>query len=245
MAFLFWGATAAQAQWTLEFRKVTAALPGGAEFIEREAKLGDDTVRVQGVFFSAKQGRFTVVDNAASIPLSEAAKSAGALAGANGAFFKADWTPVGLEIAGGRKVHGFERAKILSGIFVVTDGAPRIVRSERYTASSKDTDALQCGPFLVEHGAIIPGLNATRRARRTVVATDGRGRWALLTISPLTLADAGALLASRTVFPDFEIATALNLDGGPSTGIWVAAGPRPFYAPERGTVRNFLMILPR
>lgn len=238
-------ATTARAQWTLVSRDVAATLPGGAEFIEREARAGDRTARVQGVFFTTKQARFAVIDNASRVSLAAAMPSAGALAGTNGGYFHADWTPVGLEIADGRKVHAFEKAKLLSGVFVVTKGTPRIVRSAAYTPSAADSNALQAGPFLVEKGAVVSGLNPTRAARRTVVMTDGRGRWALLILSPLTLAETASLLASRTAFPDFPVAQALNLDGGSSTALWVDVEPRPFSYSEFGRVRNFLAILPR
>jgi uncharacterized protein YigE (DUF2233 family) len=200
---------------------------------------------VQGVFFTAKQARFAVIDNAARTSLAAAMESAGALAGTNGAYFHPDSTPLGLEIAGGAKIHSFEKAKLLSGIFVVTKGVPRIVRSAVYTPSKNDSDALQAGPFLVEKSAVIGGLNATRAARRTVVATDGKGHWALMIVSSLTLAGTAELLASDAVFPDFKITQALNLDGGSSTALWVATEPRPFYYSEFGHVRNFLAILAR
>lgn len=238
-------AVSARAEWTLEFRREVAALPGGAQFIEREARQDGRAIRVQGVFFSAKQARFAVLDNPDGASLGEVMTACGALAGTNGAYFHPDNTPLGLMIADGKKVHAFERAKLLSGIFAVTKGRPRIVRAAKFTASPADTDALQAGPFLVEGGAPIAGLNALRPALRTVVATDGAGRWALLLLSPATLADAAAVLSSPSVWPDLKIQQALNLDGGSSSGLWVAAEGKPFYRREFSTVRNFLAILPR
>jgi hypothetical protein len=235
----------ARADWALAMREVVATLPGGAEFIEREARQDDVAVRVQGVFFSEKQARFAVIDNPSRGPLDEAMTKAGALAGTNGGYFHADGTPVGLVIAGGAKAHAFERAKLLSGVFVVTKGRPRLVRSAAYEPAKADSDALEVGPFLVDNARPVAGLNTARLARRTVVATDGAGRWALLWLSHCTLADAAAVLASREVFPDFPIARALNLDGGSSTGLWVATQPKPFYLREMGRVRNFLAVLPR
>lgn len=237
--------TPALAGWELSFEKEIAGLPGGARFIEREARQGDRTVRVHGVFFSEKQARFAVIDNAAGRPLGEAMAAAHAIAGVNGGYFHPDNTPLGLAIAAGQKIHPFERAKLLSGIFVVTKGRPRIVRAAKFTASSADTDALQAGPFLVEDGDPITGLNAVRPARRTVVATDGSGRWALLSTSSATLEEAAAVLSARAVWPDFPIRTALNLDGGSSTGLWAAVADGPFYRREFGVVRNFLAIVPR
>lgn len=246
LAAIFLGLiSGARAEWTLSFRNTVAVLPGGAEFVEREAQLDGSAVRVQGVFFTAKQARFAVIDNAAGLSLGEAMTAGGALAGTNGAYFKADQTPVGLEIAGGAKIHGFEKAKLLSGIFAVTKGVPRIVRPGRYTPAKTDTEALQCGPFLVEDGMAVAGLNAARAARRTVVATDGREKWALMIFSYATLAETAAILGNRAIFPDFPIKQALNLDGGSSTALWVATVSRPFYLSEMGRVRNFLAILPR
>jgi exopolysaccharide biosynthesis protein len=238
-------AVTARAEWTLSFRKVVATLPGGAEFVAREAQQDGAAVRVQGVFFTAKQARFAVIDNPGRLSLGEVLPSLPALAGTNGAYFHADGTPVGLQISAGAKVHPYETAKLLSGVFVVTKGVPRLVRSARYTPSKYDGEALQCGPFLVENGKAIAGLNAVKSARRTVVATDGNGKWALLIFSYATLAETAGILASGTIFPDFPVKQALNLDGGSSTGLWVATVPKPFYLSEFGRVRNFLGILPR
>jgi len=246
LTITLWGlATMARAEWKPEFRNEPAALPGGAKFIEREVRKDGHAVRIQGVFFREKQARFAVVDNAAGQSLGEAMAAHGALAGTNGAYFHPDATPVGLMVAGGKTIHEFERARLLSGVFVVTKGRPRIVRSSKYTAAAGNSDALQAGPFLVEDGRVIAGLNATRAARRTVLATDGAGGWALLFLSSVTLADAGRILVAAAVWPDFRIDQALNLDGGSSSGLWVATTPKPFYLREFATVRNFVAIVPR
>ncbi len=235
----------ARAGWDLGSRTEVATLPGGAKFVERDVRDDGRTVRVRGVFFSDRQARIAVIDNAAGGSLGDAMAAAHALAGTNGAYFHPDNAPLGLMIAGGKTVHALERAKLLSGILVVTNGRPRIVRTGRFTASRGDTDALQAGPFLAEAGRAITGLNATRAAPRTIIATDGAGRWALLSMTAATLADAAAVLTAPSAWPDFRVERALNLDGGSSTGFWVAAGARPFYRPEFSVVRNFVAILPR
>lgn len=238
---------ARSADWSLAFRKEQATLPGGALLVEREAQRGDTSVRIQGVFFSSKDYSFRVVDNPTqnSGTLGSAMTSGPFVAGVNGGYFHSNWDPVGLAIANGTTTNAFERAKLLSGVFVVTGDRPRLIRSGDYEPSKKDTDALQCGPTLVEDAASTIGLNDSRRARRTVIATDGKNRWAVLIFSPVTLADAGRLLASSTIFPDFKIESALNLDGGSSTALWAATDPKPLYLREIGHVRNYLAIEPR
>ncbi len=237
----------AHADWTLGFEKPLADLPGGAKLTEREATSGNQNVRIKGVFFSEKNYAFRVIDNPTKDKgsLGEAMTAGDFVAGTNGGYFHADWRPVGLEIADGETINGFERAKILAGIFVVTGGKPRLVRSADYTPSKKDTEALQCGPYLVSEGTPTVGLDEKRRARRTLIATDGKKNWALLITSPVTLADTARILASGTIFPNFKIAEALNLDGGSSTALWAASPGRPTYLREIGSVRNYLGITPR
>ncbi|MGC1481855.1 MAG: phosphodiester glycosidase family protein [Chthoniobacterales bacterium] len=239
--------TALFAEWSLAFRKEQADLSGGATLVEREAEQGDTSVRIQGIFFSSKNYDFHVVDNPTPDQgtLGAAMTRGDFVAGVNGGYFHANWNPVGLAISHGKTTNDFERAKLLSGVFVVTDGNPRLIRSRDYEPSKDDTEALQCGPTLVENGASTVGLNDSRRARRTVVATDGKDRWAILIFSPVTLADTARLLSSRTVFPDFTSRSALNLDGGSSTALWAATDPKPLYRREIGHVRNYLAIEPK
>jgi uncharacterized protein YigE (DUF2233 family) len=245
-AVLFWcTVSCCHAEWTLAQREVLAELPGGAQFVEADLRDGNRTARVRAVFFDTRQARFAVVDNTDGLGLGEAMKKIGALAGTNGAYFHPDRTPVGLMVAGGKQVHVFEKAKLLSGVFVVTKGRPRIVRSKQFTAAAADMEALQAGPFLVEEGKPVAGLNTARAARRTIVATDGAGRWALVNLSAVTLAEAGAILGTAKAWAGFSMKQALNLDGGSSTALWVSREPEPFYSREYVTVRNFLAVLPR
>jgi hypothetical protein len=88
-------------------------------------------------------------------------------------------------------------------------------------------------------------LNADRSARRTIVATDGHGRWALVYLTSVTLADAARILTTPGALGDWVPATALNLDGGSSSGLWAATAPAPVSLPEFGHVRNYIGIAPR
>ena len=59
-----------------------------------------------------------------------------------------------------------------------------------------------------------------------------------------TLAEAGAILATPSLFGNWSVTRALNLDGGSSTGLWVAGEP-PFYQREWRDVRDFVAIVPK
>jgi hypothetical protein len=244
LAFFAWPWNA-RAEWKLESRQTLASLANGAGLIEYTFENGDRAVRAWAVTFRQDEVRLAVIDNPSRGPLGDAMVVLGAIAGVNGGYFQADGTPVGLEIAGGKKIHGFERARLLSGVFVVTGGHPRLVRSTHFQPSNKDTDALETGPFLVFDARVVEGLNTARAARRTVIANDGRGDWALLYLEPVTLADAAAILATPGIFRQGRVEQALNFDGGSSSGLWAATGWTPFYLHEFGNVRNFLAILTR
>jgi hypothetical protein len=92
----------------------------------------------------------------------------------------------------------------------------------------------------------VTGLNDERLARRTIVATDGRGRWALVAISPVTLADAARALCLKGVTGSWMIANALNFDGGSSTALRAVFEERALIdITSFGPVRNYLAIVRR
>jgi uncharacterized protein YigE (DUF2233 family) len=225
-------------------REIPTASP---QLIHTQKRLqSDHAVTLDVVTFDARRYTFRVVDQPDTDGnLETAMTKSGALAGVNASFFHADRTPLGLVISNGRKIHGFERAKLLSGVLMVSRGAPSLLRSGRFGQRFAPSDAIQSGPFLVESGSAIRGLETERRAARSFVATDGRRLWAIGTIRDVTLAEAAQILADQTLVPELAIERALNLDGGSSTGLWVAGKSDPFYQRESSVVRNYLAIVRR
>lgn len=247
VAVLQSGAMAFGADWKVVSAKESAALLGNAIFFESELESDGAAVRLQGVRADDRKVTFAVVDNPVDGQggLDKAMKAGGFFAGINGGYFHPDFRPVGLEIADGKEIHPFERAKLLSGVFLVAGGRPRLIRSSEFVPSSKVTHALQAGPFLVLNSEPSTGLNDTRRARRTVVATDGKSGWAILLLSPVTLADASAIMNTPGIIPGMDVVRALNFDGGSSSALWVDLSPKPFYFREYGSVRNYLGLRAR
>ena len=92
----------------------------------------------------------------------------------------------------------------------------------------------------------VAGLDDTRNARRTIVANDGKGQWALIATSSITLADASRLLCAKGIIGPLKIANALNLDGGSSTALQAGLPPEILIdIAALGPVRNYLTIAPR
>jgi uncharacterized protein YigE (DUF2233 family) len=242
--FLFTSAPLFAATWML-VESTPQPAPDGLRFREARLAAGANEAVLDQVSFAPKTHAFAVMDNPdGAFDLASACAKRGALAGVNGGYFHPDRTPLGLVIRQGAQIHALERAPLLSGIVSVTPGAVAIQRAVAFRLSPAVREALQAGPFLVEGGKPVAGLNATKTAARTVVFQDSRGRAGFLICKSVTLAEMADLLATPALFPEGKIVRALNLDGGSSTALWVRGDP-PFYQREWKSVRNYLAIVPR
>ncbi len=202
-------------------------------------------------FFSAAQFRLCVLDEGDAAPrygtLEAALRAEGCVAGINGGYFGADEarTPLGLLRHKGRQLSPLATGSFaVAGVLYDTGRDIRLERSRKLSLPpARMQEAIQGGPFLVEHGRKISGLNATKRARRSFVATDGQGTWCLGMSSPMTLEELAVWLASGRALGNFRVYTALNMDGGTSSAFRVAAPP--VHKPGVKAVRNYIGIMPR
>lgn len=196
--------------------------------------------------FSPKTASLRVIDGAESRPsLAETMERENAIAGVNGGYFDGDHKPLGLLISDGRMIAPMRKAKLFSGVVSAVSGRLQIQRTAEYLPKAKPAAARQCGPFLVDRGVPVPGLNATRAARRTFVANAGSETAAIGYSSHLTLAQVSEVLATPGVIPEVKLQRALNLDGGSSSAFWFSDGGAAFSIREQKTVRDFIAIVPR
>jgi uncharacterized protein YigE (DUF2233 family) len=193
--------------------------------------------------FSMKSATVRVIDNpAGEDDLERVMQRGNFLAGVNGGYFDPENKPVGLLISGGNVIAPLRKARLLSGVMIVSNGQIQLLRTAEYSAKRKVTAALQCGPFLVERSQPVPGLNDTRSARRTFVFLGGTDRAAIGLCSAVTLAELGKILATT---PELKVQRALNLDGGSSSAFWFAGEKGPLSISEQKTVRDFVAVAPR
>lgn len=237
----------ASASWEITESKELVALGRGAGVREVTLSSAGQTALLTSIVFNEKSHTLRVVDS--PIPgqttIARVLPEAGCIAGVNGGYFHADFRPVGLVVANGKRLHDFEKAKLLSGVLTVRTGGMSIVRSENFKFGRNLREAIQCGPMLVENGAVVAGLNKERVARRTVVATDSRGNWALIYLTSVSLADAAKILTVPGVLDHWIPRTALNLDGGSSSGLWAANSSATISLPEFKHVRNYIGLIGR
>lgn len=238
------GSSVVEAAWALVANSPREA-PGGLEFSERRVEGVGGGATLWVVSFQPKTHSFAVLDNPdGAFDLGSAAEKRGVLAAVNGGYFHPDRTPLGLVVRKGETIHPQERAKLLSGVISATANGVAIQRASAFRAGAAVREALQAGPFLVEGGKPIAGLNATRAAARTVAFMDAKGRAGVLIGKSVSLAEMAAILATPEIFTEGKIVRALNLDGGSSTALWVRGSPA-FYAREWKGVRNYLGITAR
>lgn len=182
--------------------------------------------------------------------LDKAMRKSPCVAGVNGGFFGADaeGTPLGLVVQDGKRlsplatgsfaVSGVVYEDSKSGLALVRSSA--LKRMKKLPAMQA---AIQGGPFLVENGAAVKGLNAQKSTYRTFIATDGGKRWCIGVSSSVTLKELADWLATPGALGDFRVKTALNLDGGSSSAFWCHESGISY--PAFKQVRNYLGVAPR
>lgn len=146
----------------------------------------------------------------------------------NGGYFTEEQTATGLLIAQG-EVYGQSYGGF-AGMLAITQAGEaqlRWVEQEPYRPEEQLWGALQSFPILVKPGGVLgfpADQESGRVARRTVIAQDTSGRF-LFIITPLghfTLHQLSLYLAES----DLQLEIALNLDGGPSSGLLMADFPQ-------------------
>lgn len=141
----------------------------------------------------------------------------------NGGFFDDNNKVTGLIVAdgkaSGRSYRGF------GGMFSMgQDGAPLLqwLRDEPYQANNDIAQAVQGFPMLVVNGERIEPMDDNgERNRRSFVALDAQGRvlFGVTQMAQWTLTDLADYLANTE---SLGVVSALNLDGGASSGLWMA-----------------------
>jgi uncharacterized protein YigE (DUF2233 family) len=139
-----------------------------------------------------------------------------------------------------------QRARLITGVLVASPRGVQIVRAREFSRRLGVSAAIQCGPFLVDRGQPISGLNDSHLARRTFVATTGGSRALIGVCSGVSLAELAKILATTSLAEDLKIERALNLDGGSSSAFWFAReNGNAFSISEQKSVRDFVGIVPK
>jgi uncharacterized protein YigE (DUF2233 family) len=200
------------------------SLGNGVELRRMKVELNGITNRLWLARVDPARVRFRVLyDRENPRQVAEWLSSAKSLLAVNAGYFTEDYHATGMIISdgarSGQSYTGF------GGMFAVQGDRVQVrwLVAKPYSPSEQLRQAVQAFPMLVHSGGK-EGISEDdgQLARRTVVGQDRRGR-IVFVVSPdafFTLKNLAAFLAAS----DLELDTALNLDGGPSSGL-VLAGP--------------------
>lgn len=207
----------------------------------------NESATIDLALFSTKSCTLRVIDQPAPprTDLAQAMRQERCLAGVNGGYFDPDYSPIGLLISDGKIIAPLQRARLITGVLAASPREVQILRVREFSRQQKFNAAVQCGPFLVDLGRSVRGLEKTRTARRTFAAVGSVNRAALGFCSNVSLSELAKILATTRLADDFKIERALNLDGGSSSAFWVARESSAFSIPERKTVRDFVGVVPK
>lgn len=218
-------------------RRLTVAVEGGSRHLLAVTLVpGSFAVRLMDQSPTFPVGSRTVVQSRALVPL--------AVAAINGGYFEPSFQPSGLLRMDGREVQPLSQEGVLSGIVALD--ATGILRLLPRDASLDGVHAaIQAGPFLIDPDGAIGVRPRAVAANRSLLASDDHGRLLLLATGALTLHDLATLLHDHPqAFGMERIERALNLDGGPSTGLSLALDDPAWSMAELGPVRNVLVVAP-
>ena len=206
------------------------------------------------VFFDEKHCLLRVVSNADSKtakPLDEIGRAQQAVAVCNGGYFHAggDFGPAGLEIANGVRTDKFTGGEWIGGL-MVKQGKTSLVWESEFRDAPDITEFIQCSPWLVSDGRVVPAAEPNAGSdmpnHRTFIITDQEGRWGLGVCKRVRWLELARMLVTPGIITEMKVKRALNLDGGPSTGLWCrnASGTEHFEKPG-WAVRNAIVVVPR
>jgi uncharacterized protein YigE (DUF2233 family) len=165
----------------------------------------------------------------------------------NAGFFDQDGKALGLAISNGEKLAPLARS--LSGGVVTFDGdRARLFATESFTLPDGARFAIQCRPRLVVDGAPNVRSDDGKRAERTALCLRDGGRTIDVVTARATQAgDPGgpSLYAMGRWLAARGCENALNLDGGPSTGVSWRDGNAVRSELPRGPVRQAIAFVKR
>ena len=144
----------------------------------------------------------------------------------NASFFDPQNRPLGL-VATDNALYGALIPRTDTGLFLVQGGTPR-VRSlfvEPYRSNEAFEQVVQGLPVLMVSGQVAPAFNpdlSTAADSRSVIAQDKQGRilFIVTQYSKVTISDMARFLGASGL----ELQSAINVDGGSSTAMYLATG---------------------
>jgi len=195
------------------------------------------------------------ISGANKADIRSAHRKTGAVLTVNGGYFSKTGDPMGLVISDGRLANKWSEEGG-SGAFAIFGSVPRIDWAKNVAeADTPPKQAIQNGPMLIEPGHEF-GMMTLRNDHdyRTVLALDKSSRLLVLltrkscggqtTLCGITLFEAAVILYHPEDMGGLAANTALNLDGGTSSGMELSLGPHRDRIRMGIRAPNFICVMP-
>ncbi|MBS2028336.1 MAG: phosphodiester glycosidase family protein [Deltaproteobacteria bacterium] len=171
----------------------------------------------------------------------------GAVAAVNGGYFDEHFRPTGWLVSENKEISG-KQSRAQGGVLAMEKG--RLFVGPMAALPFTPELAVQNSPRLIEpDGTVGIRSDDKKRAARTL-ACDAEGRLHLVVIAAPTgdgptLLEAARWLAADPSLGGLGCSAALNLDGGPSTGVWLPASSGVADVHGAAPIAYALAVLPR
>lgn len=170
----------------------------------------------------------------------------------NGGFFDPEGKPVGLAVSEGVILSRL-RPALSGGVFVISGDRARVEAAEKFSLEGASDDAspihvaLQCRPRLVvDHKPNVKSDDGKRAERTALCTRDDGARVDVVVVKGDDGESPGpSLFALAKNLATRGCESALNLDGGPSTGVAWREGAGVRLLAPRGPVRHAVSFRPR
>lgn len=174
--------------------------------------------------FDTARTSFTLADLGMHASLTDALGDAGLVA-INAGFFDPDGHAVGFAVSRGKVLSKYS-ATMSGGVFFTVDGVAHVAATEEFDPRQRVDLAVQCRPRLVVQGRANVRGDDGQRAERTALCVRDAGRAVDIVIAEPVRGTRGPSLFALGQFlaEQRHCDDALNLDGGPSTGVAYRVG---------------------
>lgn len=190
--------------------------------------------------FPLERYELAILDVHMTSTLGAALERAGADVVANGGFFDKDGRPVGLAISGGERLSPIAPS-LSGGVVTIDDERAQLLPTEGFVLPENTRFAVQCRPRLVVDGVANVRSDDGKRAERTALCLRDGGRTIELVVVRADDAadEAGpSLFALARWLEQRPCEAALNLDGGPSSGVAWREGDETRVLAPRAPIRH-------
>lgn len=169
----------------------------------------------------------------------------------NGGYYTPQFLPAGLFIYQNKILHPLAKKDPLLTACIGIHKNKKLFLATRRQNCFQAFSAVQVGPVLIQDGDLSHYLSKPHPRvkeflsahRRTIIALSTDHQVIVMVTSPTTLLNLAMILKEQpALFGVKKIMTAINSDGGSSTGMYIRFNKAPFYFPEQKNVKTFLFF---